>query len=223
MKRELDNFIIESDIELDYFDEIVNHILNNEKRIFDFFKIKKLPHKVKILLLSYEPFKEHIVSKYGEIMDYVSGDSDSPTNTIRILNIDDQIKYTIHKDVDVDKVKETALHEIVHQCHHLYHNDYRGTTWFSEGLATNLSNQDYNIINLDECDFEKLRTDFRHYKRSYPYSYTLVNYVLSNYDEDEIEELYSNPDYLRARANMIFEEARTWVNEQLSNKSVKNK
>ena len=35
MKVELDNFIIESDIELDYFDDIVRHIVENEKRIFD--------------------------------------------------------------------------------------------------------------------------------------------------------------------------------------------
>ena len=181
-------------------------------------KIDKLQKKVRILILSYEPFKEFVVSKYGEITDYVSGDSDSPTNTIRILNIDDQIKYTIHKDANVDKIKGTVLHEIVHQCHHVYHHDYRGTTWFSEGLATNLSGQDYKLKNLEECDFNQLRSDFRHYKGSYWYSYTLVNYILSNYNNDEIYELYSNPDYLRSRAELIFKEAKTWVNEQLSNK-----
>ena len=64
MKKELENFIIESDIQLDYFNDIVDHIANNERRILDFFKLEKLPNKVKILILSYEPFKEYIVSKY---------------------------------------------------------------------------------------------------------------------------------------------------------------
>ena len=221
MRAELDNFIVESDIELDYFNDIVNHIIQNEKRILSFFKLEKLPNKVKILIISYEPFKDFVVSKYGEIMDYFSGDSDSKTNTIRILNIADQIKYTTHKDANVDKLKGTVLHEIVHQCHAVYHNDYRQTTWFSEGLATNISNQDYTLKNLEECDFDKLREDFRHYEGAYTFSYTLVNYVLNNYSEEEISKLYTNPDYLRTRANTIFDEAKVWVNDRLTNRVIK--
>lgn len=221
MKIELENFIIESDIEIDYFDEIVNHIYENEVRILNFFRLDKLPQKVKILILSYDNFKEFIVSKYGEILEYVSGDSDSPTNTIRILNIDDQRKYTIHKDASIDKIKGTVLHEIVHQCHHTYHRDYRQTTWFSEGLATNLSNQKYNIKKLDDCDFELLKKDFNHYKGSYSYAYTIVYYVLNNYSENEIILLYSDPNYLREKSNIIFEEARVWINEILENKTNK--
>ena len=57
MKKELDNFIIESDVQLDYFNDIVEHIAKNEQRILEFFKLKKLPNKVKILILSYEPLK----------------------------------------------------------------------------------------------------------------------------------------------------------------------
>lgn len=218
MKKELDNFIIESDIYIDYFDEIINHIVENEKRILYFFKLEKLPEKVTIKILSYEPFKEFVVSKYGEILEYVSGDSDSKSRTVRILNVKDQIKYTKHKDASVDKIKATTLHEIVHQCHRVYHNDYRGTTWFSEGLATNLSNQDYELKNLNECDFDKLRTDFRHYKGSYGFSYTLVNFILNNYSDEEITKLYKNPNYLRERAERIFEEAKIWVNKQLIKK-----
>ena len=215
MRRELDNFIIESDIELDYFDDIVRHIVENEKRIFDFFKLDKLPNKVRILILSYEPFKEFIISKYGEIMNYVAGDSDWRTCTIRILNVSDRIKYTTHKNSDVEEIKGTALHEIVHQCHHLFHNDYRGTTWFLEGLATNLSNQKYQIHSLDNCDFDNLRADFRHYKDAYQFSYTLVNYILNNYSDSEIEKLCKDPDYLRKNADRIFEEARLWVNSKV--------
>lgn len=221
MKKELDNFIIESDIDLDYFDEIVDYIIENEKRLLDFFKLDKLPHKVNILILSYEPFKEFIISKYGEILSYVCGNSNSSTNTIRILNVDDQIKYTTHKDADVKRIKNTALHEIVHQCHHIYHTDYKQnykqTTWFSEGLATNLSNQNYDIQDLNECDFDMLKNDFRHYKGNYRFAYTIVNYVLNNYSDEEIEKLYKKLDYLREKTNIIFEEAKTWTSNQLNN------
>ena len=212
MKKELENFIVESEIELSYFDEVVDYIVVNEKRVLDFFKLEKLPHKVNILILSYESFKGFIVSKYGEILDYVSGDSDYATNTIRILNVDDQIKYTTHKDADVERIKTTALHEIIHQCHHVYHTDYRQTTWFSEGLATNLSNQKYDIQDLNNCDFDKLKNDFRHYRGAYKFSYTIVNYILNNCLKDEIEMLYKNPDYLRENADKIFGKAKSWVN-----------
>ncbi len=219
MKRELENFIIESDVQLNYFDDVVDYIANNERRILDFFKLGKLPNRVKILILSYEPFKEFIISKYGEILSYICGDSNSSTHTIRILNVDDQIKYTTHKDADVEKIQDTALHEIVHQCHHIYITDYTGykqTTWFSEGLATNISNQKYEIQDLNQCNFDELKTDFRHYKGSYRYAYTIVNYVLNNYSDEEIEKLYKNPDYVRESANKIFEEAKIWANNKLN-------
>lgn len=218
MKRELENFIIESDVQLNYFNDVVDYIARNEKRILDFFKLKKLPSKVKILILSYEPFKEFIISKYGEILSYICGDSNSSTHTIRILNIDDQIKYTTHKDADVEKIQDTVLHEIVHQCHHIYITDYtsyKQTTWFSEGLATNISNQKYEIQDLNQCNFEELKNDFRHYKGSYRYAYTIVNYILNNYSDEEIERLYKNPDYVRESANRIFEEAKIWANSKL--------
>ena len=215
MKQDLDNFIIESDIKIDYFNEIVEHILENEKRIFDFFKLDRLENKVKILILSYEPFKEFIVSKYGEILGYVTGDSDAKTHAIRLLNIEDKIKYTTHTDSSIEQLKGTVLHEIVHQCHHIYHTDHNKTTWFSEGLATNLSNQNYKIESLDDCDFEKLKIDFKHYKGSYKYSYTIVNYILNNYSSEEIEKLYKDPNYLRENANRIFVEAKEWVNKNL--------
>ncbi len=219
MKRELENFIIESDIQLNYFDDVVDYIAKNERKILDFFKLEKLPNKVKILILSYEPFKEFIISKYGEILSYICGDSNSSTHTIRILNVDDQIKYTTHKDADVKKIQDTALHEIVHQCHHIYITDYTGykqTTWFSEGLATNLSNQKYELQDLNQCNFDELKTDFRHYKGSYRYAYTIVNYILNNYSDEEIERLYKNPAYVRETANRIFEEAKIWANNKLN-------
>lgn len=211
MRQELDNFIIESDLELDYFWELVNYIKEREKYILDFFDLDKLPNKVSILILSYEPFKTWIVSKYGEILDYISGDSDSKTNTIRVLNIDGQKKYTIHKNANIDEIKKTLIHEIVHQCHHLYHTDYNQTSWFSEGLAKNLANQSNKPVNLDECDFNQLKKDFRHYKGNYGYASLIVEYILNNYSKEEVKKLYSDPTYLRNNADRLFNEAKEYM------------
>lgn len=216
MKVELDNFIIESDKQLDYFDEIVYHVKSNENKILSFFNIDKLPNKVNIKIVSYEPFKEFIISKYGEILEYVCGDSDASTHTIRILNIDDQIKYTNHKNASVDQIKSTALHEIVHQCHHVFNNDFREIIWFAEGLATNISEQEYQLCKLDECDFDRLKKDFRHCMHNYNYAYTIFNYILNNYSMEEITRLYSDSNYLRSRADIIFDEAKIWVNDNIS-------
>ena len=211
VKQELDNFVIESNLELDYFFEVVNYIKEKEKNILEFFDLDKLPNKVTILILSYKPFKNWIVSKYGEILDYISGDSDSETNCIRLLNIEDQKKYTRHKNADVDDIKKTVVHEIVHQCHHLYHKDYRQITWFSEGLAKNLANQGNKPVNLDDCDFIQLKNDFRHYEGNYGYASIIVNYILNNYSKEEIKKFYSDPDYLRSNADRLFNEAKEYV------------
>ena len=215
MKKELNNYIISSDKDIDYFDDIVNYINSNEKRILDFFELNKPPKKINILILNYKNFKSYIINKYGEILDYVRGDTDSLSNTIRVLNINDQKEFTTHKDANVDQMKKMILHEIIHQCHNVYHNDYSLIVWFSEGLATNLSNQSYQIVNLNKCDFNILKNDFGRYKGNYNYAYTIVNYILNNYSKEEIHKLYSNPHYLREKQDIIFKEASNWVNKSL--------
>ncbi len=207
MRQELDNFIIDSDTNIPYFNEIVNHIINNESMLLTFFNLKGFSNKVKISLMSYEPFKLFILNKYGDIAPWTRGDSDYNTNTIRVLNIEDQLKYTSHKDADLEQLKDTILHEIVHSCQNEYHRDFRETIWFAEGLATNLSNQKYSLVSLEDCDFNELKNKFHYYKGGYAYAYTIVNYILNNYSKEEIDRLYSDPDYLRANNDKLFAEA----------------
>ena len=207
MRQELDNFIIESDINIPYFEEVVNHILINEKKLLEFFNLEHFNNKVTISLMSYEPFKTFIINKYGDIAPWTRGDSDYNTNTIRVVNIEDQIKYTSHKDADLEQLKDTILHEIVHSCQNEYHRDFRETIWFAEGLATNLSNQKYSIVSLEDCDFNTLKNNFHYYKGGYAYAYTIVNYILNNYPKEEVDRLYSDPDYLRANNDKLFAEA----------------
>lgn len=210
MRQELDNFIIESDINLPYFEEIVNHILIHEKDLFEFFNINGFENKVTISLMSYEPFKSFILNKYGDIAAWTRGDSDYNTNTIRVLNIEDQLKYTSHKDADLEQLKDTILHEIVHSCQNEYYrySEEPETTWFAEGLATNLSNQVFSIVSLEDCNFNELKNRFHYYSGGYAYAYTIVNYILNNYPKDEVDKLYCDPNYLRANADRLFIEAK---------------
>lgn len=212
MKQELDNFIIESDINLDYFNEIIDYILENEKRILDFFSLKELPEKCNIIIMSYNSFKDYITKNYGKIYDYIRGMTDGRTKTIRVLNIEDQRRYTIHKHSTVHSTAKMIMHEIVHICNAYVNDDYEQTVWFREGLATNLSGQNYDLVSLDDCDFELLKNDFIGFgKGNYEFSYTIVYYILNNYEKDEIEKLVLDSRYLKANSKRIFDDAKEFV------------
>ena len=208
MKRELNNFIIEGINNIDYFDDIVNYITENEKEIFSFFRINKLSKKCHIQILNYDLFKKYIINKYGDIKDYIRADTDYNSYTINILDIDDQIKYTTHKEVSVKELLRIILHEMIHICHDEINHDYSETIWFYEGIATNLSKQDYKLINLDECDFDKLKIDFGSVKNNYKYAYTIVNYIINNCSSEEVYKLCKDSNYLRDRSNELFKKAK---------------
>lgn len=221
MKKELKNFTIESNSNLEYFDDIVNYILKTEKIVFNYFKIQKLFSKYKIIIMDYAPFKEYLLKQEGKIYNYIRGITEG--QTIRILNIEDQIKYTTHKDATLEDTKKMIMHELVHMCHHFVNDDYNQTIWFREGLATNLSNQNYKKIDLSTCNFELLKNDFYKFgKNNYSCSWTIVNYILNNYDDEEIRKLINDSDYLRKNADRLYEEAKESV-KKTSQNNVKKK
>lgn len=227
MRKELDNFIIESDMKLDYFNEIADYILKNEEKILNFFNLKKLPEKCKIKIMNYNQFKDYIIKNYGKVYNYMRGTMDGKTKTIRILNIEDQRKFTIHKHSTINSTAKMIMHEIVHLCNDYVNDDYEQTIWFREGLATNLSDQKYDLVSLNNCDFELLKNDFIGFgKGNYSYSYTIVYYLLNNYAKEEIEKLVSNSNYLKESSNRIFDEAKRFVlneiNDRLNSCKVRN-
>ena len=56
MHKELDNVIVESNISIDYFDEIINYIKSNEKEILNFFGLSDLKEKYQVKILDYKSF-----------------------------------------------------------------------------------------------------------------------------------------------------------------------
>ena len=218
MKKILNNFTIESATTISYFDDIVNFVLKNEKDILDFFKLKKLPQKFNIIIMNYDDFKDVQIKAHGKVIDYVRGITNGSTNTIMILTIEDQLKYTTHKNATLDDTLKMILHEVVHACHSVVAKFYYQTAWFQEGLATNLANQNYYLMDLSECDFELLKNDFMNYgKNNYAFAYTIVNFILNNYDKEIVYKLITDSNYLKDNDNRLFEEAKQhMLNEKLS-------
>lgn len=209
IKEETNNFIIKSETNKEYFEDVLNFIQLNEEKILDFFGLEKLKNKYTIKIMKYEPFKEFIINKYGSIKEYVRGDTDFKSKVISILDIEDQKKYTTHKDSTLEETLKMILHEIVHACHDEVNANYYKCIWFSEGLATNLSNQNYSIVDLNNCDFKLLKSDFRNYgKGNYSFAYTIVKYVLDSFSREEILKLVYDSNYLESKSNEIFEKAR---------------
>lgn len=212
MHKELANVVIESNIKIDYFDEIINYIKSNEKEVLDFFGLTGLAEKYQVKILDYKSFKAFEIKKYGYSKDYVIGDTDAKTKTIRIMDLNDQRKFTTHKDANLDTLLKMIMHEFVHACNDEIEMWTRKTIWFHEGLATNLSHQNYSITNLEDCDFEQLELNFNNYgKCNYSYAYTIVNYLFTTYSYEEIMRFVKEPNYLIDNSERIFTEAKDWV------------
>ena len=218
MKKILNNFTIESATTISYFDDIVNFVLKNEKDILDFFKLEKLPQKFNIIIMNYDDFKDVQIKAHGKVIDYVRGITNGSTNTIMILTIEDQLKYTTDKNATLDDTLKMILHEVVHACNSVVAKFYYQTAWLQEGLATNLANQNYSLMDLSECDFELLKNDFMNYgKYNYAFAYTIVNFILNNYDKEIVYKLITDTNYLKDNDNRLFEEAKQhMLNEKLS-------
>ena len=197
---ELDNFIIKTDMDIPYFDDIVNQVKTTEVELMEFFGIKEFNPKITIEVLPYMQFRNWIFHKYKNIAGFCRADQDKDTNTIRLLNLDDQLGFTNHKDTNLDEFLKTTSHEMVHAF------DPSKTLWFREGLATNLSHQDYECVDLSNCDFDKLVNKWHEYNK-YVFAYTIVNYILNNYSHEEVMKMDMDSDYLASKSDEIFKNA----------------
>ena len=81
-----------------------------------------------------------------------------------------------------------------------------------------MANQNYYLMDLSECDFELLKNDFMNYgKNNYAFAYTIVNFILNNYDKEIVYKLITDTNYLKDNDNRLFEEAKQhMLNEKLS-------
>ena len=204
MKIELNNFIIEYDKEIDYMTNIISTLENNTVDILDFFELEKLSQKKRVVIFTdREEYKKHLLPFVKEFKEWMC--ADTYDGNINLLEISEARKSKEHKDMDMDEFIKCILHEFVHSCQQEWNPNSNGTSWYWEALATNLSNQDYLPVSLEDCDFEKLKSDFNGTKNGYSFSYTLGKYMLENYSKDKLLEYVKNPDLLKQDADDIFE------------------
>lgn len=207
MKLELRNFIIEYDKEINYMSNIISTLENDTTEILEFFELEKLSQKKKVVIFTdREKYKKHMLQFVSEFKEWMCADTND--GNINLLEISEARKSKEHKDMDVDRFIKCILHEFVHSCQQELNSNLEGTNWYREALATNLSGQDYTPINLADCDFAKLKSDFYNIKRAYSYSYTLGKYMLENYSKDKLLEYAKNSALLKKDADDIFESAK---------------
>lgn len=131
--------------------------------------------------------------------------ADTYDGNINLLEISEARKSKEHEDMEIDEFVKCILHEFVHSCQQELNSNSNGTSWYWEALATNLSKQDYSSVSLENCDFEKLKSDFNGTKNGYNFAYTLGKYMLENYSKEKLLEYVKNPNLLKQDADDIFE------------------
>lgn len=211
MKIELSNFIVEYDKEINYIQSIISTLENDTDKILDFFELDKLSQKKKVVIFtSREEYKKHMLQFVPEFKEWMC--ADTYDGNINLLEISEARKSKEHKNMDMDEFVKCILHEFVHSCQQEWNSNSKGVSWYWEALATNLSNQDYSPVSLEDCDFEKLKNDFNGTENGYSYSYTLGKYMLENYSKDKLLEYVKNPNLLKKNEDKIFYESIEWSN-----------
>ena len=211
------NFIITYDESISYIPEVVDYLESKINDIMSFFELNSLNSKRKIVIYNdLKLYKRHIEQFY-EYHDYMCADTND--GNINLLSLEEAHKTKEHKDMTLDELKTTILHEFVHICQQeceLEHLD-NDIVWFWEALATNLGNPEaFSKItikaNNDEID------DFNSLSLNYPIAFTIGNYMLENYDHDDILEYVKYPSKLLVNSEKILNAAREWSNQ--NNKTI---
>jgi len=208
MQIELDNFIIHTDKDLDYLSEISKTLNSETKKVLDFFELKGLKEKKKVVIYtSIDKYKSHWEKMGEEYEDWMCGDV--ADGNINVLELTEAQKTKTHKNMTLKYFSQTIIHEFVHACQEEVNNfDDEDLMWFWEALATNLSGQKYDGVDLEKCDFEKLKTDFYNLKDGYGYVYSLGDYMLKTYGQKKVLDYVKNPNKLRQDEDKIFNSAK---------------
>ena len=218
---ETNNLIFEDYTNAPYFKDIVFYVDEHEQEILDFFKLSELPSKWKARFLPFEEFKNYIISYCGKYEDYVSGLTSRKEKTVSLLNVEDREKYSNHKNSDLMQVCKVLIHEFVHVCYGEAVD--KPIMWIDDGLAQYLSHQDKELIDVSNEDFSFMKNNFYDYPdKCYKYSYYVVKYMFENYQEDEINKLIFDKEYLISKQNDLFEETKKWIKEQIKQREKTN-
>lgn len=214
---ETNNLVFEDQTDISYLNDLVFYVDEHEREVLEVFRIPKLSSKWKVVIMPFEDFKNLMIKDYGVYEDYMAGHASSDEKIIRCLNVEDQIKYTKHKDTNLEKFQKQIVHEFVHAC---YSEVAKGNRvhWFNEGLATYLSHQDKDFKDISNIDFNLLLNNFNAmHGAGYTAAYLIEKYIFENYSKEEIYKLIIDPHYLIFKTRDIINESVEWIKEQVNN------
>ena len=212
MVLEKNNFIITYDENISYIPEVVDYLESKINDIMSFFELHSLNSKRKIVIYNnLKLYKRHIEQFY-EYHDYMCADTND--GNINLLSLEEAHKTKEHKDMTLDELKSTILHEFVHICQQekeLEHLD-SDIVWFWEALATNLGNPEaFSNISIKATNEEI--NNFNSLEQNYPTAFTIGNYMLENYSHEGILEYVKYPSKLLVDSEKILNAAREWSNK----------
>lgn len=204
------NFIIESDIDLPYLDEVVDYLNNKAVEIMSFFDLKQLDDVVKIVVWNdMEKYKEHC-NKYTKYKEWMCGDTFD--GNINLLSVAECKNTKCHSEMDLDELKKTIAHEFVHICHSkaIVEPIEEKFRWFWEALASNLATP-FDSLSRVKVSKDELMYNFNEIKDGYKIAFSIGKYMLLNYSKEHILNYIKYPKTLFDDTDKILLEANTWI------------
>lgn len=207
MNIEKDNFIVKSDKEISYLDEVITYLDNNIKRVMDFFELENISNKKNIIIwCDITKYKEHC-EEFTDYKTWMCGDTFD--GNINMLEIEECHKTEDHDDMTLKEFKENIVHEFVHICQQEKEVEPmdEDISWFWEALATNLGNPYDEVISFDITSDEL--NNFNDLDNNYEIAYTIGKYMLDNYDKEKILEYVMYPKKLVNDTDNILKDVRS--------------
>ena len=206
---ESDNFIVDYDESVSYMPEIVLYLETKTNEIMSFFDLENLKTKKRIVIYTdLEKYKEHI-EMYYPYRDYMRADTND--GNINLLSVEEAHKTHEHKDMTVEDLKSTILHEFVHICQQDSEKEHIDSdiVWFWEALATNLGNpENFSRVPIEATNDEI--NEFNSLENNYSIAFTIGNYLLENFSHKEILDYVKYPSKLLNDSEKILNDVREW-------------
>lgn len=181
-------------------------LLENMRRIMEFFQLKKLENKVSLLIYSKTDAYIVHVKNCGQTY-YEWMIADTFDGRIHILSPEMCRQSPAHTGMDRGEYIRLIVHEFVHICQQQVEPNCYGCIWFWEALATNLAGQAMAPVEI-HCSREELMFHYQELPTAYAISYQLGKYMLDHLPYEQICQYIRKPAALWEDTEKILEQAK---------------
>lgn len=174
--------------------EMAGTLLENMRRIMNFFRLEGLDGKISVFLYSdRDAYISHVEQCGQRYCDWMIADTFD--SRIHILSLEACRGCPSHAGMDREEYTRLIVHEFVHICQQQVEPNCYGCIWFWEALATNLAGQEYAPVELPR-DREELMFRYQELPNAYAISYRLGKYMLGHMPPQQIYEYIRRPQAL---------------------------